>query len=365
MMDSESSQNEEINSINQPVETQYLQASPSNPNGKSEEKEEKITNYFFGALIILTFSGTFVMIQRVANFRQEMIERNPGYNFPKVSDLYFSIIMTIIMLVIKVAFEMLVYPIAERITAKKYKNPEDKELYALGRVYMKKTATNIYKLFFYFFMVIFGYRILSQLDYFPTSLGGSGYIMRMFETSFPEFFYHWKPDYFDIYYLTSLGYCMTDLIWLIFIYELQSDFVMMLLHHVCTISLISFSYLTNWSNIGCIVLFLHDLGDVFVYWTRIIINTDIKSIFTIFSAVILLIVFIYTRIYVFGEAILSIVKGISWDYYCGDICLTLFLCFLYIMHINWVYLILKKILKAMFENKCEDTASVKKVSKTN
>ena len=141
-------------------------------------------------------------------------------------------------------------------------------------------------------MTVFGYILLKQLDYFPTSLRGKGYLMKMFESGYPGKFYHWKPDYFDFYYLTALGFCVTDLIWLVFIYKLQSDFVMMLLHHICTISLLSFSFLTNYSNIGCIVLILHDIGDIFVYVTRIVINTDAKSFIKLSFATLFVLIFI-------------------------------------------------------------------------
>lgn len=249
--------------------------------------------------------------------------------------------------------------------SKKYKNPEDEANYLMGRIYVKKLSTNFFKLSFYTFMTIWGYKSLSQLDYFPVSLGGSGYIIKMFEPGYPDSFYHWKPEFFDWYYMTGLGFCITDLIWLVFIYELQSDFILMLLHHICTISLISFSYLTNFSNIGCIVLFLHDAGDVFVYITRIVINIEVKSIYQISTAIVLIIFFIYTRLYVFADLILSIYNGITWGMQWPDTCLTLFLCFLYIMHVNWVYLIFRKICLGVKEDKVEDTCSVKKVSKVN
>jgi ceramide synthetase len=139
----------------------------------------------------------------------------------------------------------------------------------------------------------------------------------------------------------------------------------MLLHHICTISLITFSFLTNYSNVGCVVLFLHDVGDIFVYITRIVINTDASKPIKISTAILLQIVFIYTRLYVFGDLILSIYYGITWGFKWPDTSLTLFLCFLYIMHVNWVYLILKKIFTGLIGGQVEDPAHVKKYSKKN
>ncbi len=330
------------------------------------EEEGKFTNILFSFLIVLTAIGTSLMIYKLPEFTSDLVEKNPSYNFPKLSDLTIALYAVAVLITLKITVEKLARPLSERIISKKYTNPEDEASFSLGKVYIKKLSTNIFKLISYTIMVICGFLILSQLDYFPTSLGGKGQLMNMFSPGYPDAFYHWKPAYFDIYYLTALGFCLTDLIWLVFIYELQSDFILMLLHHVCTISLISFSYLTNWSNIGCIVLFLHDIGDIFVYLTRIVINTDLKSWVKISTAVGLIIVYIYTRIYVFSNVILSILRGAgTWGFDWPTTSLTVFLCFLLTMHINWVYLILKRISMALFEKKIEDTANVRKVSKTN
>ncbi len=177
--------------------------------------------------------------------------------------------------------------------------------------------------------------------------------------SHDKLFYHDKPDYFNVFYLVNLSYHCTDLIWLLFIYEMQTDFITMFLHHICTISLIVFSYMTNYSNIGCIVMFLHDFGDIFVYLVRIVINTNAKSIFKIVGAQTLLIVFAYTRIYVFGD-LLRIMLNDFWFWDVFNITLTSFLGFLYVMHIYWVYAILKKLYKAMTADKFEDTYRIKK-----
>jgi hypothetical protein len=332
---------------------------------KRDEREEKITNILFSFLIVLTAIGTSMMIYKLPEFTNDLTERNPDYNFPKISDLSLTIVSVFFLIILKIGIEKLANPLSNRFISKKYTNPQDEANFGLGKVYIKKLSTNMFKLIFYTIMVVFGYMLLSQLDYFPRSLGGSGELTNMFSVGYPDAFYHWKPKYFDMYYLTALGFCVTDLIWLVFIYELQSDFVLMLLHHVCTISLISFSYLTNWSNIGCIVLFLHDVGDIFVYLTRIVINTDLKSGIKMSTAVGLIIVYIYTRIYVFSDVILSIIRGVTWGFTWPTISLTVFLCFLFIMHVNWVYLILKKILVGLVGGKIEDPASVKKVSKTN
>jgi hypothetical protein len=244
----------------------------------------------------------------------------------------------------------------------KTEDPNDVNYYN-GKIYHKKLCISGYKMIYFIFISVVSFNILKQLNFFPTTLGGSGQVVNMLEAGFPEYFFFWKPDYFNIYYLANLSYHLTDLIWLVFFYELQNDFVMMILHHICTVSLIVFSYMSNYSNVGSIVMFLHDFSDIFVYLIRIVINTDAPKALKVASAVVLLIVFIYTRIYVFGHLLYTLlvqfVYRLGWNYMSAP--LFIFLTFLYVMHIYWVYAILKKMAAAVFKDKIEDTCKVKKI----
>lgn len=42
------------------------------------------------------------------------------------------------------------------------------------------------------------------------------------------------------------------------------DFLIMFLHHVATISLITFSYVNNMARVGTLVMCLHDAADVLI-----------------------------------------------------------------------------------------------------
>jgi len=99
--------------------------------------------------------------------------------------------------------------------------------------------------------------------------------------------------------MAQLTIHVADVIWLVFINDRQSDFIAMLLHHTCTISLITFSYFTNFSSTGSLVILLHDFGDFFVYIARISTSTDIYSSLKLSSGLTLTGVFIYTRLYIF------------------------------------------------------------------
>lgn len=71
------------------------------------------------------------------------------------------------------------------------------------------------------------------------------------------------PDIFFIYIL-QCGYyvhCVYANIWLDIH---RADFWALMLHHVVTLSLISFSYASRYHNGGVIVVFLHDICDIFI-----------------------------------------------------------------------------------------------------
>lgn len=254
-------------------------------------------------------------------------------------------------------------PLCYKILAAKYKNPQDEENFETGKIYLVKLNSNIIKLSYFTLISIFGYYILHDLEYFPISLGGKGYISQMWEAGYPKTYLHKKPDFFDFYYLTELTFCMTDLLWIIFIDETQTDFLMMMLHHFCTISLISFSFVSNYSNIGCLVLLLHSSADVLVYVARTVVYVDLNKYLVYLAGVMLLLFFVYTRLYVLMQVLISIYTGVTWKWDAVTTFLFTFLCFLYVMHINWVYLIARKIFGFLFKNKKEDTAKIVKCAK--
>lgn len=44
----------------------------------------------------------------------------------------------------------------------------------------------------------------------------------------------------------------------------RKDFWQMFVHHICTICLLSFSWICNFHRIGTLVLLIHDCGDIFL-----------------------------------------------------------------------------------------------------
>lgn len=52
----------------------------------------------------------------------------------------------------------------------------------------------------------------------------------------------------------------------------RKDFWQMFVHHICTICLLSFSWICNFHRIGTLVLLTHDCGDIFLEVTYFLIS---------------------------------------------------------------------------------------------
>jgi len=131
------------------------------------------------------------------------------------------------------------------------KTEKDREL---REKYKIKLPMHLYKCSMYFILTVFDYYVLKDINFFPKSLLGHGRLPNMFINAYPKSFFFYKPPLFYFYYKVCLSYFTSDLIWLLFINKRHTDFVDMLL---CTISLINFSHLTHYYNVGSIILFLH------------------------------------------------------------------------------------------------------------
>ena len=323
-----------------------------NPKMKmNKKKEEKCWNSFWVLCII--FSAILIVASCffINDFNQNIKKHNVKYPWPKLYDLFPALYILPMVIFFKLAIERLSKGLVESCLAKKYKQPKNQEMKELGDIYRHKQARHIYKITFYTGITIFGYYVLKDLPYFPKSMGGKGYMPAMFLPGFPNSYFHEKPPLFDFYYNLSLAYFVCDFIFLFMSEKKQSDFINMLLHHICTISLIIFSFITNYSNIGCLVIFCHMQSDILLHLERFLLQTD-KSVFILtIVGVIFVSNFIYMRQYVFGDMIYTIYKYITWKWGIITTMLWLFLVILYIMHLRWSYILLYKTSELVFEKK--------------
>ena len=333
----------------------------SNEKQNSKFSKNKI-NYLspieilFLLLILFTIIGTIMLIIEVNDFTNNLRKLNPNYPFPKLSDFSLCLILVTIMLILKIISESFLQHYTEDLIDKKYLLPENKKMKPIIR---KKLAVNIVKLHYYGLITIFSYIVLKKCNYFPKELLGKGQMKKMFENGFPESFYHEKPKNFNLHYFINLSHASVDLISLIFLQDKQTDFYMMLCHHFCTISLIVVSYITNYSNVGSLVLFLHNSSDFIVYISRCCLYSKIKGFIKSLSGLLLLITFLYMRIFILGKIIYIIYSEINWKWGWITFSLWSFLIFLYIMHINWTWKMLLLCYDAVFKGNFNDSCKFK------
>ena len=105
---------------------------------------------------------------------------------------------------------------------------------------------------YYVLWTALGYYVIKDLQTLPPMMGGSGDVANI-DKEFPV----WnKPHYFDLFYCASIGYHLESATNFIFD-DRKSDFSEMLFHHVIAISLIFFCYISNSTDGGVLVLWLH------------------------------------------------------------------------------------------------------------
>ena len=168
-------------------------------------------------------------------------------------------------------------------------------------LYRFKIISNFFKMMFYTFTSVLGFYYLSNEKFFPTSLLGKGSLYYFYE-QYPNSFFLHKPAFIDVIYHINFGYVLFDCYYL-YTQKMQSDFLLMLLHHIATISMVIISWVSNYTMIGSVIFYLHYVGDMFVYFVRLSLYIKTPDRLKVSLSVILVLVFIYTRIYVFGSLI--------------------------------------------------------------
>lgn len=292
------------------------------------------------SLISTVILGSVYIYHSIEDILSNVKHANTNYTFPTYYQLLPSMLYLILMIVGHEVFVLMLSDKMQRFLHPRYSDKENN----LVPIFKKKIITNIYKFCFYLFSSIYGYYVLKQLDFFPWSLLGKGEYKNLFNSQYPSIFYFEKPDNFDFYYNFNLSFALFDG-YLLLSNPIQSDFLFMALHHLSTYSLIVFSFVTNYSHIGCIVYYIHYLGDVFSYIVRVSIHLNISDFFPFVSTFVFLVVFSYTRLFVFGDVVYQTFYGIKYTWTLIEYNLYGFLWILMFLNILWIVLITKKFIK--------------------
>ena len=293
----------------------------------------------FIGLIIVTCLASSVIIMQSRKYNDFLNKINPNYSFPTVFEIIMNTsILTLILLVGKVLLEKFIHSFCEKILDEKYKKKE-----YLSEKPKAKRKLSIYslKFFHYLLITIISYFVYDQFDFFPKELFGHGNMNNIYSNGVHSFVFFKRPKYFDFQYYLNLAYTFADLFCVVFIYDKQTDILVMTFHHFCTIALMVFSLYNRCDSIGSIILFLHNASDIFVYLGRTLLYTKAHNIIKKLASVFLLISFIYCRLFVYGKVIYGYCFYVTWETFYLQNAYEIVIFSLYILHCTWTYKLIR------------------------
>lgn len=122
----------------------------------------------------------------------------------------------------------------------------------------KKSCDHFYKGFYFIVATVWGYFVMRDSDFLPPCLGGKGDLSRVLD-NYP--LVKW-PDGLRTYYLFTMGYHLHMLLHHM-IDHVRHDYMEMMLHHIATMILYGVSYMINMTLSGAVIMYLHDIADIF------------------------------------------------------------------------------------------------------
>ena len=315
---------------------------------------------FIGLIFAILIAGGVIIIQS-QNYINSLNKINPNYYYPSFFEIViYTAILTFILFILKLFAEKIFFYFNEGILLEKYKK---KESISEKNKYKNKLAIYGVKFFHYLILTIHSYFIYDKLDFFPKELFGHGDMKNLYKKGVHSFCFFERPSLFNFHYLLNLAYTFADLFCVVFIYDKQTDILVMIFHHLCTIELILFSYYSHFASIGCLILFLHNFSDIFVYLGRSFLYSKFPNILKQLITIALLISFIYCRQYVYGKLIYDFIVYFSWESYQMHTPFTITLISLYILHCTWTYKLLKIGYNSLFKSTFEDSRKFVKEKK--
>ncbi|XP_061534611.1 ceramide synthase 5-like [Phycodurus eques] len=306
----------------------------------------------------------------------------PGVEYPRVGDILYALPLAVGVFVLRILFERLVAkPCAHILQIQAGVHRQVQPNAVLERVYLSKTCPDAKKLEglskqldwdvrkiqrwfrirrnqdkpsmqtkfcesmwrFTFYLGIFIYAV-RHLWVSPWT-----WDTRQCWDNYP--FQHQSPQQFN-HYVAELAFYWS-LMFSQFTDIKRKDFFIMLVHHLATIVLITFSYANNMLRAGTLVMCVHDASDIFLEAAKLANYAKYQrlcdGLFVVFS-----ISFFIARLVIFPFWIIHSVLIESWEIAGPYQAWWLFnglLLVLQTLHIIWFYLIARIAIKAIFKGK--------------
>ena len=315
----------------------------------------------FVILIIATFLALIIIIIQSKKYNEFLRKINPRYYFPTILEITMNTtILTLILLIGKILFEKILLSFCENFLDKKYEKKEYQSERAKAK---RKLSIYALKFVHYFIVTLHSYFVYDQLDFFPKELFGHGNMNNLYKNEVHSLSLFARPKYFDFHYYFNLAYTFADLFCVVFIYDKQTDILVMAFHHFCTITLIVFSYYNHFDSIGSLILFLHNFSDVFVYFGRTLLYTKAPGICKKVFSIFLLSSFIYCRLFVYGKLIYGYFVYVNWETFYLQNAFQVAIVSLYILHCTWTYKLIRIAYDSIAKSKFGDSRKFVKEDK--
>ncbi|KAM6937162.1 ceramide synthase 2 [Xenentodon cancila] len=151
------------------------------------------------------------------------------------------------------------------------------------------------------------------------------------------------------YYLLEMGFYLSLLLSLTFDVK-RKDFKEQVIHHIATLTLLSFSWISNYIRIGTLVMAVHDSSDILLEGAKMFNyakwHQTANAIFVVFT-----LLFMITRLVIFPFWLIHC----TWVYpverfapFFGYYFFNIMLMVLQILHIYWAFLISRMVYKFIF-----------------
>uniref|UniRef100_A0A7S1R4D1 TLC domain-containing protein n=1 Tax=Neobodo designis TaxID=312471 RepID=A0A7S1R4D1_NEODS len=186
----------------------------------------------------------------------------------------------------------LVWFLARTLSKKVIFPPMARVLGVKGKKKQAKFSYNMWLLLFYGSSSLFGwFYVLPGEPYFTFPVDKHSGATMWTNHPFPiAEKIHW-------YYVYQLGFYIAEL-YAIFVEPKRSDFIEYVIHHIVTIVLIGVSYIAHEHRVGAMIIFIHDVPDVILCFTKLFLYTGLDNLssatFALFAAT-----FGYLRLYCF------------------------------------------------------------------
>jgi len=212
---------------------------------------------------------------------------------------------------------------------------------------VRKFRETLWRLFFYATVYTYGSITLSRSPWFWNHTA-----------CWANFPMQVMPESTYVYYMAELSFYLSLAITLL-IDNKRKDFPEQIVHHIATISLIALSYACNFTRVGTLVMWCHDISDIFLESAKVCVYAKYNVAKDILFALFGLIFFISRLIY-FPFWILDTTwrrSMVDFDPFPGYYLFNGLLFVLQVLHIIWFGMIMKKVWSLTSGGQLDDSRS--------